>query len=278
MIDQEEITPQQPATPPQKPPVGEPIPPQSQEAQAPGWQTRVKDYYKDREFADDSELSTAAEEMIDELMDYQRAGKEANAKLIEVFQSEPEVAAFMADVMKGASIPVALARNFDLDSITPTEGEPDYGEWEAAASERRKSAEGKAKYQEELTANKVESSKAFAAFEQEKGMTESEADAFIDTVERFLGDLYKGRVTKEFLEAMYKATDYDSALTKARDEAALNAKNEKVNLEKKKYSKPKGDGLPEVQNTGGMAETPKQPKPRFLQALDEIEARQKNRV
>lgn len=247
-------------------------------AQIPGWQKRVKEHYADREFANDDELNAAAEEMIDELSNYQKAGKEANAKLIEVFEAEPEVAAFMADVMKGASIPVALARNFDLENITPAEGEPDYGEWEAAAQERRKAAEGRAKLQEELTSNKVESSKAFEAFEKEKGLSESEADDFLDKIEAYLGDIYKGRVTKEFLDAMYKATDYESALSKARTEAELKARNSKVEAEKKNYAKPKGDGLPQVQSTGGQIDKPAKKKPRFLQALDEIEEREKSRV
>ena len=244
---------------------------------APGWQGKVREYFSDKDLSDE-EIDASAEAMINELMDYQKTGQEANAKLIEIFEAEPEIASFMSDLMKGATVPVALARNFDLDGITPQEGEPDYGEWASAAEERKAKAQSNSKYQEELTANKVESSKAFTDFEKEKGMSQEEADAFIDKVEGFLADIYKGRVTKDFLDAMYKATDYESALTNARKESELKGKNASVDLQKKNYSKPKGDGLPEVKGTGGATDTPKQVKPRFMQSLDEIEERDKRRV
>lgn len=251
--------------------------PEDQAPKAPGWHNQVREYFSDKELSDE-EIDESAESMISELMDYQRTGREANAKLIEIFEAEPEIASFMSDLMKGASIPVAIARNFDLDGISPQEGEPDYGEWEAAAQSRRNKAKESIKYQEELTANKVESSKAFSDFEEEKGMSEEEADAFIDKVEGFLADIYRGRVSKEFLDAMYKATDYETALTNTRKEAELKGKNANVELQKKNYSKPKGDGLPEVKATGGATDTPKKVKPRFMQSLDEIEEREKRRV
>lgn len=244
-----------------------------------GWRKKVKDYYKDREFTSDGDIDTAAEELIDELMGDKEKSREANKRLIEVFQTYEPVAEFIADLMDDVPFPVALARHFDPEEFTPGEEDPDRAAWKEAADKRRSQKEERANFEKELTANKVESSKAFADFQSEMGMTDEESDAFIDKVDDFLKDLYRGKISKDFLSAMYKATDYDNALKSAREQAALSARNEKIELEKKNYTKPKGDGLPDVKTSGTQTETPPQPpKPRFLQSLDEIEKRQQTRI
>jgi hypothetical protein len=249
------------------------------EENIPGWKKRVKEYYKDREFESDEDISAAAEEMIDDLLDYKTKGQEANAKLVEIFESEPAIAEFMADVMKGASPEVAIARNFDLDALTPMEGEPDYAAWEEARNNRKKRLEEQRKFEEELTANQVESSKAFEDFVNEHDLSEEEADGLLDEIDALLKDIYRGYVSKDFLNMMHKVTGYEEKLAKAREEGKLNAKNEAVKLEKKNYDKKqKGDGLPKVGNTGSPKDKPKRNLTRFERTLAQIEEKEKRRI
>lgn len=214
---------------------------------------------------------TALENALVDLLDYRTKGRQANALLIEVFEAHPDVAGFMGDIIKGSSIPLALARNFDLDTLTPDEEDPDYGKWADQATKRKEALA-------QLTANKVESSKAFDDFEKLKGFTPEQTEAFIGVVDNFLTDIYSGKVTPDFLEAMYKAVNYETTVNEAASAAALQAKNEKIALEKKRYDAPSGDGLPDLSSTRGAVETEVAPKPRFLQSLDAIEQREKTRI
>lgn len=280
----EEIPPVEPpktTPPPDGAPPAEETGAASEEVAAPelpGWQKRVKDYYKDREFESDDDLSAAAEEMMDDLLDKTTKGQEANAKLIEVFDSEPSIAEFMSDVMNGAPVEVAIAKNFDIENMAPMEDEPDYAAWEDAKNQRKQRFEEQRKFEEELTTNQVESSKAFDAFVEENGLSEDEADGLLDEIDGLLKDIYRGYVSKDFLNMMHKATGYDQKLAKAKKEAELNAKNQGVKLEKKKYDKPKGDGLPKVSGSGATKDKPQRPKTRFERSLQQIEEKEKRRV
>jgi len=283
MAEDEEVIKEQgvqPVPPPAEAVPAEKVPVEETPAEdnTPGWKKRVKEYFKDREFQDDDEMSVAAEEMIDDLMDYKNKGQEASERLVALMESEPSVADLIADLMDGASLPEALAKNIDLDGITPMEDDPDYGKWEEAKNNRMEQVQAQKQFDEDLNGNKVESSKNFQAFAEEKDLGEEETTAFLDKVDQYLDDIYRGKVSKEFLDAMFKATGYDEALVQARQEASTQAKNEKVEAKKKEYKKPKGDGLPEVSGTGTPIEKPRREKPAFLSRLEKIEEKHKRRI
>jgi len=233
------------------------------EKPAVGWHQYVKDAFPDREFASDDDLHAGAEELIKNLQEETKSGKEAmdkaraiNQRLVEVFEQYPEIANFMDDVMKGASPEIAIARNFDTDNIQPQDGDPDYDEWEKALQERKKKTADLSKFQEELDANKVESSKIFDKFAEEKGYDEAKMDEFLGEVDKFLSDIYRGRVTMDFLKAIEKAMNYGKDVADAAEQAKIDARNEKIELKKEKL-KPKGDGIPNLTPTGETADAPK---------------------
>ena len=225
------------------------------------WRDRIKNHYPNQEFADDDAYGNAAGDLIDKLKDEngnltqeQERIAGGNKKLLEIMQEVPGVADFLADLFMGASLPVALARNFNMEDFTPQEGEPDYEAWDKAKSERSAKLSERQKLDEELTANKVESSKAFNDYQTEKGLSDEEMDAFVDKIDTFLGDIYKGKVTRDFLDAVYKATAYDTDLAATRTAALVEGKN--TAIEAKKAELPKGDGLPKLGATGEMPEKP----------------------
>lgn len=219
------------------------------------WRDKIKEYRPEKEYADDDSYGEAASEMIDELSEYKNQNSEANRKLVEMLEAEPAVADFLADIIKGASIPVALSRNFDMESLTPQEGEPDYEEWDKSKQERISNHETRRKSEQELTANKVESSKAFEAFKAKRNWTDEQLDEFVDKIDAILGDIYKGKVTVEFLESIEVAMNHDSELEATKQAALIEGKN--MAIEPKKNIKPKGDGLPKLGSVGDMPEEDK---------------------
>lgn len=217
------------------------------------WRDKIKAYQPDREYADDDSYGEAASEMIEDLTSKSQVSSEANRKLVELLEAEPAVADFLADILKGASLPVALARNFDMNDLTPQEGEPDFDEWEKSRQDRIGQHENRRKTEEELTANKVESSKAFDAFKAARNWSEEQLDEFIDKVDAILGDIYKGKVTVEFLESIEVAMNHTAELEATKQAALTEGKN--MAIEPKKNMKPKGDGLPKLGSVGDMPET-----------------------
>lgn len=249
-----------------------------QKKQITDWREKVKNYYKDREFNSDDDLNVATSELLDDLIDYKTKGQEASEKLVSIFESEPAVADFMADLLNGASLPVALARNIDIDSIKPFEGDPDYAEWEKSKNERLEKIKKQKAFDDELAKNKAESVKIFNKFKEEKGLDDKQTEEFLSKVDTILADVYRGKVTSDFLNMMYKATGYEADIEKARKEGELKAKNEKIELQSKQYKNKKDDGLPEINSVSQPTEKPTVKKPRFLEALEKIEERQRNRI
>ncbi len=66
-----------------------------------------------------------ANKQFDRLTKYQTDNKAINKKMIDTLNSNPEAAGLFRDIMKGASLQEAVARNIDMDSIKPVEGDPD---------------------------------------------------------------------------------------------------------------------------------------------------------
>lgn len=236
----------------------------------PTWRDNIKGRFPDREFADDEAYGSAADELIQSLStenaDYKgRDNKvtEANKKLVEIMEADTRIADFLADIMKGASPEIAIARNFDLEAMTPQEGEPDYEAWKTELDARKSRKEEAGKLEEEVIANKIESSKVYDDFILAKGLTPEQDDAFIDKIEAFLVDINRGKVTTDFLEAMYKATNYESDINSVKQEAEASRKAAIIEgknsaIEEKKVIRPKGDGLP---NIGSSSEPEPKPEP-----------------
>ena len=194
---------------------------------------------------------------------------ELNEKVADLFHNSPEftqVARNMSE--KGMSFPEALARSIDLDSIAPSkEDDPEAHEqfmrqkWEREqqAKEQKKQLEDQ---QAERQANEELSRKTVKEFQESTGYDQKQMTTLLKRVDGTIKDLLSGKVTPELLTYLDKATNFDDAVTQARQEGEVEGKNQSVNKARKKK---KGDGLPKPRKSGSNI-TPKTADP-FMESL-----------
>lgn len=215
----------------------------------------LKNKYPDKEFAEDEDLMPHIVDYVDDLEGYKTKNTETNQKLYEVLDAEPELVLVIKDLIAGATLREALARHLDPQDLQPVEGDPDYEGWSKNREARLAKAEEGKKFNEELQANIDYSLTQAEEFAKDKGLSEEETNAFLDKVDEALKPILNGKVDKTFLENMYKALNYETALTEQRQLGEASALNQKIIAEKESES---GDGLPKIE--GGSDEVQVTPK------------------
>ena len=214
---------------------------------------------------DDEDLSGH----IKSLKDYKEQNESVNAKLLDLFEAQPEIGAFLKDVMNGAPANVAIARNFDVSAMEPQEGEPDYEEWSKAVEGRKKTLAEKQKYLKEIDDNVKMSAKELDAFAKENKLSDADAEEFLNSVDKLVADLVKGKVTKDALTRFYKGINYDKDLEEKAKVAEVNGKNAKIEDLQKKEAAKVGDGIPKLKAQNKVKESaPKSKADNWSQAID----------
>lgn len=222
----------------------------------------------DGKYDTDEDMQNSIIEYMDELEGYKGSSEAANQKLIEVMDANPELVDMIRDLANGATPAEAIARNFDLDELTPKEGEPDYESW-AKNKEMRlaKKSEMEARnkeYQDNLSASEA-NVREFAA---ENNMSEEEAGKMLEEIESLFADIVAGKISKEFIAKMRKALTADQEKQEAVEMAKIEGKNEAIVAKKV----PVGDGIPKT--TGGAIEA-KQEAASKPDIFDRVAGRQK---
>jgi len=236
---------------------------------------RMKQLYPDRELTDD-ELETAVIEHMDNMQKY----KDSNDRLTQAFQENPELLAVVRDVLKGASIAVAIARNVDIDELKPMEGDPDYEEWGKAAETRKSTAAERAKMAQELSANLDMSAKEVEAFASENGFDEEKTNKLLADIDVFVGDVVRGKLTKNTLAKFMKAIDYETDIAEAEKVGEVKGKNAAYTKKKADKEQDTGDGLPELIGSGAAMKPEKKamPKDPFMEAMEQETSKRKKFV
>ena len=207
---------------------------------------------------DGEDLHGKALEHIQSLQDYKDKNESVNAKLLEVFETQPEIGSFLKDIVNGAPVNVAIARNFDVESLKAQEGDPDYDEWNKAIDGRKKTVAEKQKYLKEIDDNVKMSAKELDAFTKENKLSDSEAEDFLKSVDQLVADLVRGKVTKDALTRFYKGINYDKDIKEQAKVAEVKGKNAKIDELKKKEDSKVGDGIPKLK-AQNRVEKPKPP-------------------
>jgi hypothetical protein len=202
---------------------------------------------------------------LDELESYHDKSKEANSKLIEVFESNPTVAEILRDVIEGADLRVAIARHFSKDDLIPQEGDPDFKAWQESAEKRKKDIEGREKQAEVLVENTKKSTETVKVFADKHKFTQEETTEFLGIIDKAMDDLYSGKVTEDFLEKMLNAFNYKKDVEEATQLGEIKGKNAKIETKKKDGEK-SGDGVPKLKTKAAIEVE----KPKVLRTLDEI--------
>ena len=248
---------------------------QQQEEQAesveekPDLLTRVQAHFPDREITDENR-EESINEYVTDLEDYQDKGRTVNQALIQMFDREPKFAEIARECSKGERFEVALARHYDPEELIIPEGDPDHEQWKKNLEEGRKRSSENKNIIQGVQKNQGESLKVVEAFTEAKEYKNEQTVAFLGQIDELLADVYKGTITKEFLNIMHKGLNYDGAVKTAKEVGEIKGKNKKIDAFKSK--KKTGDGLPVTKPTTEIDES----KP-VKDRMDSILEREKGR-
>jgi hypothetical protein len=255
-----------PDTPAETPAPAETAPPKFSEA----FRSRIKNNHPDQDFSDDETYFQKASEELDNLEAYRNKNIEANKALAGIFDAEPVVVEVLKDMFQGASFREALARHFSPEELTPQEGEPDREGWKKNAETRAQRMADEEKKAQENEANTEFSTKSIQEFAKETNLSDEQATEFLNKVGEALDEVYAGKISKSFLNSMYRALNYDKDLETAKATGEIAGRNAKIDIKKEKENKPSGDGMPVVK--GGETQPAKEgPKKDWVSNLIDTE-------
>jgi hypothetical protein len=226
-----------------------------------------------RQFGDDNEILDAANEHFDEVEGKLTRSAESNKIVMDALEGEPVLAKIIMDVSKGASFAEALALHLSPEELTPLEGDPDYQGWNENRKNRSKSLEERKAFEEELATNGKASTEVIRQFVAEEKMSDKEAADFLSEVNENLTDVYKGKISKEFLRKWKLVLSHDLDVTKAHQQGEIKGRN--ANIEAVKAEQPKGDALPKILSTAAKDKAPEPEKPQdpISQSIDAFNKR-----
>ena len=214
--------------------------------------------------ATEENYQTVLGKRLDTLEEYYVDAQTANEKLVEILQADDRVAGILRDVVSGADLRVAIARQFDPDELVPEDGDPDLEAWEKAAKERKDGIAERDKRIAELERNASASNQVITAFAEKMGIKEDQKIAFLKAADEDIQALYNGIVTERFLDRLYKGYHFEDEMKKAQETGEIKGRNAKI-AKKKLETDKTGDGVPKVGATqASESTTPTDPLDRVL--------------
>jgi hypothetical protein len=223
--------------------------------------------FPDRDLKTLDDYNEAAKDYIKQLEEYKERGTKANQQLIDVFDSNPEVANITKAIAKGATFREALARYVDPADLTPVEGDPDYEAWQKNLQQRKNELEEQERAAKEMEANIKASNATLKEFVKEAKISDDDAQGLINMIGDMYGDFMRGKVTKDAYQRFLKAYRYDADVKEAVDLGEKKGKNAKINeVRKGETKKKKGDGLPKPEKSAIKEDE----KPGVIRKLDEL--------
>lgn len=211
---------------------------------------RIRTKRPDAKYDDDEEeYYRQTMSMLDELEAKSGEYDKMSDKIMSRFRQNPDEAEAFLDYLDGASLPAAIRRRMGDEALTMKEGDEGWDEYVKACEERTKQFDENRKALDKYMEDVKESDAAFTEFVKERGMNDEDAKKFQEVVVSIANDMAAGRISKDTLALLKRATDYDSDVAGAREQGKIDGKNEKIDIESKRM---KGSGLPDA-NAGGTA-------------------------
>lgn len=203
----------------------------------------AKEIDPDGEYADNQSAIEAIKADLKEKAEFIDNYKKFNNDLIEMFDSNPDVAQFAKAVIEGMD-PKVAAGIYISETLAPEEGDESIKTYKEELSKRKKETENRKIAQQEFNDNIKKSRQVVQEFIQEQNVDAKEMESILKEVDDELVNQNKGVVSKKFLELVLKGKKYDAQIKKAEELAYLRGKNEKIKLVRSK--KTEGDGMPKI--------------------------------
>lgn len=230
-----------------------------EEMPMPKLRMRLKERYADIQPQTDEEWAALEDRFADETAEMESelaSYKEANMTLQELVEMNPELGSFLVDLaVNKMPLSVAFARNMDMDSIMPQEGEPDMEAYKEAYKERLSQKEKRKKLDETILKNEQESLDRIDAFAVEKGLTEEQKQQLLDAIEQDISDILQKNITEKILNVYYKDMVFEEEVSAAQKAGEITGRNAVI---EQQWSKPmEGDNIPDIKGGSSIEDRPK---------------------
>ena len=217
----------------------------------------------------DEEAIDLLEMELEDMARYREDNTKVSQALMDALNSDPEMAAMLGDIMNGSSLREAIARNMDIESLAPVEGERDYEAWGKAKQERldrlKKMEEDDKRNAETVKriAGNTDATKALIIkFAKDRKMSDEDARQMAVKLASFANDIMEMKVDEGTLDMIYKSMKMEDIIEDAKKEGAVAERNKKIEVARMKREET--DGLPgldkgkpggEPKSKGGIADT-----------------------
>lgn len=215
---------------------------------------RLSKHFPDRKFESPEDYDAATDDYLSYLETYRNRGDEANRQLMDLFDSEPDVAeAISESVNKGVPFRVAWAKHFGAEDISLDESDKYYSDFDANKKARAERITKQKAERESFDKNVKESERVLAGFAKENKMSNEDVKNVLDQFNVYYQEIKSGKLTPDSLNMILRGIQFEKAIQDAADSATLKAKNEKISAEMAKET-PRGDGLPRPNKGGEVPE------------------------
>lgn len=200
---------------------------------------------------DEEEYSRQAMSMLDEYESKAGQFDQMSEKMSARFNKNPDEAEAFLAFLDGASLPSAIRRYMGDEALTMKEGDEGWEEYQKAGKEREEQFASNRAALNQFMQNAKDSDVTMSDFIAEAGLDEEGAQNFKDLVVSIANDMSAGKITKDTLMLLKRATDYEKDVEGSREQGRVEGRNEKIEVEKKRM---KGSGLPNAHASGNASE------------------------
>lgn len=211
--------------------------------------SELKDSFDEESLASEEGILEAIRSLKEEKSNYNQ-DKQVFESVTKLFEDSDEIVEIAKLTKKGYTINEAIASVIDFEEWQSDLKENDPDEYEKVLrrqfereQELKKAKADREALQQDLEKNKKASSQDWSGFIAEKSLEKTDEQKLQDAIATHFDHLAKGRVTKEFLDVMYRGLKFDDAVQDAKVKGEKEGKNAKISTVRTKQTK-RGDGLP----------------------------------
>ncbi len=199
--------------------------------------------YPDRAIESDDELLDLLWDYDSQLCSCYDRLKDGQLKLAHLFNENPKVGAFIADVVAGDDALLSCIRHFGrnlLESGNDFEMLDKIRREDMVYKERRMQQQ---KMEEERERNWVRSERIIEAFKAKNELSDEDFDQFLEEVYDLVENIFMGKFSMKTLELLFRGLNYESDLMQAEMAGEVRGKNQRIVLER---NRAEGDSMPSL--------------------------------
>lgn len=196
------------------------------------------------DFYDDEQYETYLNKVLDMYED-------ADKNLASIFEDYPEFKDMIGELKNGKPLRAVIASNFDTADLVPDVDDDDYDAWQKAKAERKSRRDADDAFRKEVEDNMNEANGVIDMYIVDKDYDDEKKQAIIEKVNEIAGNLYKGKITPEFLDLVNKGLNFEDAVEMAAQAGVIKGRNENIEakMENDRVNR-SGDGLPTPTDKG----------------------------